>query len=274
MRSSISLLIILIIISLQLSSAKAQGGQTEWTVEPTITGQGAGQSAAYLDPEAAPTFQSFNISLQEPRCVMLRGKNIPFPEFESGIRSNELWIDVGGNWSQYGTSTLGEELQIVAYAPDGGTADLYAISYTNSRIKHSQRELLPGYYSISLPIAEAGRVMLLFMTGSQPSNALILDASSPPEAKAGSIDIEKFSPGYARINVTSDWLTAYDIYVDGVFRRNDGGDGTVDGKASLLIGGDSIHSVIIQRKEGPGWSQYRSEHTKVFKSGYTYTLKI
>jgi hypothetical protein len=117
-------------------------------------------------------------------------------------------------------------------------------------------------------------VIIVLTVEGQPSNALVLDVQSQKEAPKGPKDVGQFSPGFAQVTITSDSIRGYDVYLDGVFYSSDLADGTYDGTASFKVGGDSIHTITISRKGGPGIQAYWSEHTKSFQSGNIYLLKI
>jgi hypothetical protein len=51
-------------------------------------------------------------------------------------------------------------------------------------------------------------------------------------------------------------------------------DGSLDGIASLTIGGDKTHTITISQRDGQGGIINKNEHTKNFKRETAYTLLI
>lgn len=216
-----------------------------------------------------PDLVRFNISGQEPETLSLGGKDVPF--LRHSPESSELWIRNEGNWTQYTQAGQGQEIGIVAYTPTGGSADLYRIYYSKGLILHRGYELSPGYFQGSIKAAELGRTMLFFAVNNQPSNAVIIDVSPAAGNAGGPVNLEGLSSGEARVIVASDWLKGYDIYVDGVYRLNDWSDGLLDGSASFTVSGNKAHTITVSRG---GNKRYRTEHTRSFKSGVSYKLRI
>jgi hypothetical protein len=216
-----------------------------------------------------PDLVRFNISGQEPETLSLGGKDIPF--LRHSPESSELWIRKEENWTQYAQVGLGQKIEMVAYTPTGGAADLYRISYARGVILHRGYELSPGYYRGSIRAAELGRTMLFLAVDNQPSNAVMVDVSPAVGAAVGPVNVESLPTGDAKVTVASDWLNGYDIYVDGVYRLNDWSDGLLDGSASFTVSGEKAHTITVSRG---GNRHYRTEHTRNFKSGASYKLRI
>jgi hypothetical protein len=262
---------LLILLVLSIAGAKDSGPQ--WTWEPWSKGN-ASASGPRSSNLSLPDFAIFNLSGQEPQSVALGKTMMPFQEYVKHSRPAELWLKSGANWTQYHDAQSGDLLEIIAYSAFMGRADLYYVDYSNSSILHRSYDFGPGYHNASFKMDHVGRIMLLLTVDNQPSNALVIDVLPPVEAAEGPKDVGRFSPGFAWIAITSNWLKGYDVYLDGVFYSSDLADGSVDGNASFKVGADSIHSITVLRKGNLEESAYRSEHTKRFQSGYVYMLQI
>ena len=262
-----------LLILLVLSIAGAQDSSPQWTWEPWSNGN-VSESGSLSSDLSLPDFAVLNFSGQEPQSVALGKTMMPFQEYSKHSRSAELWLKSGANWIQYNDVQSSDLLEIIAYSPFMGRADLYYVDYSNSSILHRSYDFGPGYHNATFKTDHVGRTMLLLTVDNQPSNALVIDVLPPVEAAEGPKDVGRFSPGFAWIAITSNWLKGYDVYLDGVFYSSDLADGSVDGNASFKVGADSIHTITVLRKASLGQSAYRSEHAKRFQSGYVYMLQI
>ena len=198
---------------------------------------------------------------------------VQFRKYQSSVRSTELWLESGANWTQYSEIRQGQSLKLVAYTPSGGDGDLYLIDYSNSTILHKGCHLHPGYSDVTFRANKIGRVMIVLTVENQPSNALVTDVLPPIEEAKGPRDIEQFSPGYALVTITSDSIKGYDVYMDGVFYSSDIADGLLDGTANFRVGGDSIHTITISKGENFGSPEYSSEHTESIRAVATIHLR-
>lgn len=266
---------LLIIASLSLLClAAAEVDTARWTSEPWIRDSPSNQSQSVQNALPLPDLVFSNISGKEPSALVVGGKEIPFEEYASRNRSDELWTQKGGHWSQYASSSAGEPLTMIAYAPEGGTADVYRIDYSHNATYHRQYELMPGYSSGEIALKEPGRVIILMAVNDQPSNGLIIDVTPEEKPSPGPADLKNFYIGDARLTVTSNWLKGYDVYVDGVYRTSDQKDGQQDGNTTLGVSGGRTHTVTISKIGGIAGGPYKSEYVKKFDSKTAYTLKI
>lgn len=267
----VSVLLLLLLPAFGPAYAKDSGPQ--WTDSPWVKGDMSDSSHPSTNLSAL-VLSDFNISGREPSMVILGKTSVPFREYQSCVRSTELWLESGANWTKYLDVRQGQSLKLMAYTLPGGDGDLYLIDYANSTILHRGCHLHPGYSSVTLTADKIGRTMVVLMVENQPSNALVIDVLPQIEEAKGPRDIEQFSPGYALVTITSDSIKGYDVYLDGVFYSSDIADGVLDGTANFRVGGDSIHTITISKGARFGSPEYSSEHTKSFQSGYHYLLKI
>lgn len=114
------------------------------------------------------------------------GKEILYTQYQSAIsasRGNELWIVKNQDWSQYAIVPQGSGMQFVAFAPAGGQADYYEILQTDAQNITSKRvNFYTGYNGLNFLADRVGRHILLFVLNNQPSNAIIIDVISMPQA--------------------------------------------------------------------------------------------
>lgn len=266
---SIPILAISLLLLLALASA-AQAAEDKPGAENALSGAPAvAQNASDL-PDLGP----FNITGHEPAVVQLGEHEIPYKDYVTQARSSELWAQKNATWTRYLLANQGDKIDLVLYAPSEGNADLYSVSYAASKILHRSYHLSPGYYSLKLEAAEAGRTMMILAVNSQPGNALIIDVAPRPAGQAGPVEVTASLLGMAKVVIESDRVRGYDVFVDGVFFSSDAADGAVDGKASLDIAGDRIHTITVSQRDGQGNIINKREFTKEFKRNTAYTLRF
>jgi hypothetical protein len=221
-----------------------------------------------------PDLSPFNITTREPSAFQLGEREIPYSEYVAQARSSELWAQKNAIWTRYLLANQGDMLDLVMFTPAEGNADLYSISYVSSKIIHRSYHLSPGYYSLRPEAAEPGRTMMILAVNSQPGNALIIDVAPRPAEQAGPVKVTTSVLGKARVVIESDNVKGYDVFVDGVFFSSDAADGVVDGKASLDVAGDNIHTITVSQRDGQGNIINKREYTKEFKQNTSYTLRF
>ena len=232
-------------------------------------------SSAGLSASAMPDILPFNITGKEPKAFMLASSEVDYYDYISRNRSNELWVRSNITWTQYLQAYQGDRIELVAYTPTGGSADLYRIYYASGNVSHRGYNLLPGYYHMNISAFELGRTMLIFAVDNQPANAVMIDVLPPAaEAASGPVTVESVLPEKARIIIQSGKVKDYDVFVDGAFYSSDIGDGTSDGVASFTLNSKGMHTITISKRDSLNMTTYKSEHKREFKGGYTYRLNI
>jgi len=88
------------------------------------------------------------------------------------------------------------------------------------------------------------------------------------------LDVNSISMGDAFVTIKSQRIKGFDVFVDGVFYCNDNSDGSLDGIASLTIGGGKTHTITISQRDGMGGIINKNEHTKNFNRDTHYTLQM
>lgn len=269
MRATAALLLLLLwLAGPALGQAPVWTGEA-WSQEPWV------ENATEAAESAMPDLRPFNITGHEPSRLRLGSVQIPYSDYISRTRSSELWFVDNDTWSQYAAVSQGQLLELVAYSPTGGAADLYQISYAKSSIDHRNYQLQPGYYSLLLPATEPGRIFLILTAGDQPSNALVLDVAAPPaQPPDQAVDVRTVLPGKAKVTIISERTRGFDVFLDGVFYSSDLADGKLDGVASFVMYGGRTRTITISERDGNGNIVNKSEHRKDFLRDTAYTLRI
>lgn len=219
------------------------------------------------EPSSSGTaFEAYSVSGQEPSMLYFGGKSVSYSTYKSTYGwANALWIQGSTGWTQYAVCPMGAWLRLLAYNPSGGNTDFYEI-YPSGRVLHKSYWFPPGYSRMTFHADEVGRHILLFVSGNQPSNAVIVDVRSggwPPWPPGPSP-----SPSYSRVTIKSNWLRGYNVAVDGIHECNDVSDGSLDGMCTFTVSGNQYHNIKISNV---GFSK---TYYKYFKSGYHYTLTV
>jgi len=263
-------LILLIAISAQALPVANQS----WTEEPwTKATEGAQENRASTLSD--PIY--FNLCGNEPQFINLGERQLNYSDYLSNSTqaplSSELWIRKGAVWSRFSQVTVGEDVDLVVHTAREGSGDIYLVSYANSTIKHWNFKFLESYYRLKLRPEESGRHFMLLAQANEPGNALILDVlPRQSEQSFSPLDVNSILMGDAFVTIKSQRTKGYDVYVDGVFYASDMSDGSLDGIASLTIGGDKTHTITISQRDGQGGIINKNEHTKNFKRETAYTL--
>ena len=265
-----------IFMLLALSTLAMPEGSASWTEEPWTKATQVPQEKV-ASTLSDPIF--FNLSGNEPQSIRLGERQLNYSDYISNSTqaplSSELWIRKGAVWSRFSQVTVGEDVDLVVHTPQDGSGDIYLISYANSTIKHWNFKLLAGYHRLKLRPEESGRQFMLLAQANEPGNALILDVLPRQiEPSFSPLDVNSILMGDAFVTIKSQRTKGYDVYVDGVFYASDMSDGSLDGIASLTIGGDKTHTITISQRDGLGGIINKNEHTKNFKRETAYTLLI
>lgn len=221
-------------------------------------------------PDQASGIQSYNIKGQEPSSLLVGGQQQkaisysqmqPYAVFTGG---NTLWIQGQKSWTQYAKVPLGASMSLIAVTSDVGSANLYEI-YTDGQQVDTNNVYFSGYSIIPFTADTLGQHLLLFVINNQASNAVIIDVLPyyPTPVYPGPI-----MGGYAKVNIISDWLKGYKVYVDDIYQFTEGEGGVPDGQCSFAVSGNANHKLTIKM------GGYYYSQTKYFTSGREYTMKI
>lgn len=257
------------------------GGYPSWNEEPWTNSGGV--SLASSAPENRVTTLSdpiyFNLSGNEPQSIQLGERQMNYSDYLSAAACaplfSELWISKDAVWSRSSQVTAGEAVDLIVHTPRDGSGDIYLISYANSTTMHWNHKFLAGYYRLKLTPQESGRLFMLLAQASEPGNALILDVlARQSEPSFSPLDLNSISMGDAFVTIKSQKIRGYDVFVDGVFFCNDNSGGSLDGIATLKIGGGKTHTITISQRDGMGGIINKNEHTKNFNRDTHYTLQM
>ena len=266
-----------LMLLLALSVQAAPQGSAVWTEEPWM------DKAEEPPVEAKTTLSdpiTFRLNGSEPGNVIVGGVRYDYSDCFPGDccpglgkTSLQLWIQEDESWMQYQEVAAGESVEIIAHTPEDGSADLYLISYADSKIDHWSIKSLSSYYHrLRLVPEETGRFFLILSQGSRPSSALILDVlPRPPDAAAASLDVEAVRIGEALITVRSERMRGFDVQVNGVFFSSDESDGSLDGAASFTVGAGKTQTITVFQRKGRDIIN-KSEHARSFQRDRAYTL--
>lgn len=274
---ALPLLAAALMLLLALSVQAAPQGSAVWTDEPWM------DKAEEPPAEAKTTLSdpiTFRLNGSEPGNVIVGGVRYNYSDCFPGDccpglgkSSLQLWIQEDESWMQYQEVAAGESVEIIAHTPEDGSADLYLISYADSKIDHWSIKSLSSYYHrLRLVPEETGRFFLILSQGSRPSSALILDVlPRPPDAAAASLDVEAVRIGEALIAVRSERMRGFDVQVNGVFFGSDESDGSLDGAASFTVGAGKTQTITVFQRKGRDIIN-KSEHARSFQRDRAYTL--
>ena len=266
-----------LMLLLALSVQAAPQGSAVWTEEPWM------DKAEEPPVEAKTTLSdpiTFRLNGSEPGNVIVGGVRYDYSDCFPGDccpglgkTSLQLWIQEDESWMQYQQIAAGESVELIAHTPEDGSADLYLISYADSKIDHWSIKSLSSYYHrLRLVPEETGRFFLILSQGSRPSSALILDVlPRPPDAAAASLDVEAVRIGEALITVRSERMRGFDVQVNGVFFSSDESDGSLDGAASFTVGAGKTQTITVFQRKGRDIIN-KSEHARSFQRDRAYTL--
>ena len=266
-----------LMLLLALSVQAAPQGSAVWTEEPWM------DKAEEPPVEAKTTLSdpiTFRLNGSEPGNVIVGGVRYDYSDCFPGDccpglgkTSLQLWIQEDESWIQYQQIAAGESVELIAHTPEDGSADLYLISYADSKIDHWSIKSLSSYYHrLRLVPEETGRFFLILSQGSRPSSALILDVlPRPPDAAAASLDVEDVRLGKALITVRSERMRGFDVQVNGVFFSSDESDGSLDGTASFTVGAGKTQTITVFQRKGRDIIN-KSEHARSFQRDRAYTL--
>lgn len=257
-----------------------QTGQTSLQpAQPQQTSQQTPQYSQYYSmSQPGPSGQAegtsqFNIAGQQPSTLLVGGqqqKAVPYSQYQTYATltgGNALWIQGTSSWTQYAQVPQGAYLSLIATTPSSGYGYLYEI-YPSGRLDRNYYYFYAPYTRITFYADTVGQHILLFSLNNQVSNGVIVDVTGYMPGPAPVPSPTPGPTGRARINIISDTITGYDVYVDDVYQFTEGQGGIPDGYSSFTVTGNRDHKITI-RKGGYSYSQ-----TRYFADGGVYTLRI
>ncbi|HSD58483.1 MAG TPA: plastocyanin/azurin family copper-binding protein [Methanotrichaceae archaeon] len=222
-----------------------------------------------IEPQpAAPeqlVVEEYEVSGREPEQVYFGGPEqqaVSYTEYEAlaaTAEPNALWIQGRDAWVRYVQVPRGSRLTLLALTQTSGPGTFYQV-FPSGRLDQNSFFLYP-FSAIDFYADNVGQHLIFFVKDNVPSNVVI-------------IDVQPFAPpaiplyGRSKINIISDSLTGYEVYVDDVYQFTEGAGGIPDGRSSFTVPGNMVHKITIRS----GGLTYTS--TRYFASGQTYNINL
>jgi plastocyanin len=222
-----------------------------------------------IEPQpAAPeqlVVEEYEVTGREPEQVYFGGPQqqaVSYSEYEAlatTAEPNALWIQGRDAWVRYVQVPRGSRLTLLALTQTSGPGTFYQI-FPSGRLDRNSFFLYP-FSAVDFYADNVGQHLIFFVKDNVPSNVVV-------------IDVQPFAPpavplyGRSRVNIISDFLTGYDVYVDDVYQFTEGAGGIPDGRSSFTVPGNRIHKITI-RSDGLTYSSSR-----YFTSGQTYNINL
>ena len=246
----------------------------------------------------------FEISHKEPAKIYFgSGQELEYSKYISTTtsRNNELWIQGSSkgaiDWSSFVVCPQGSWLQLVAYAPAGGSAGFYDIIQNDTQsVSFKVYQFYPGYNTMNFAADQVGRHILLFIVNNQPSNVVIVDVfapmalstppslSMPPSEGPMQQNIQTQSStvlqqhtlvsnapapvptsGDTPVTIKSNGMRGYDVYVDGAYigKKTSG-----VGSFSFNVVGNMYHDIRVYD------GQFNYPKSIYFQRGVTKIINV
>jgi plastocyanin len=222
-----------------------------------------------IEPQpAAPeqlVVEEYEVSGREPEQVYFGGPEqqaVSYTEYEAlaaTAEPNALWIQGRDAWVRYVQVPRGSRLTLLALTQTSGPGTFYQV-FPSGRLDQNSFFLYP-FSAIDFYADNVGQHLIFFVKDNVPSNVVI-------------IDVQPFAPpaiplyGRSKINIISDSLTGYEVYVDDVYQFTEGAGSIPDGRSSFTVPGNMVHKITIRS----GGLTYTS--TRYFASGQTYNINL
>ncbi len=209
--------------------------------------------------------EEYEVSGREPEEVYFGGpqqRAVSYSEYEAlaaTAEPNALWIQGTDAWVRYVQVPRGSRLTLLALTQTSGLGTFYQI-FPSGRLDRNSFFLYP-FSAVDFYADNVGQHFIFFVKDNVPSNVV-------------TIDVQPFAPpsvplfGRARININSDLLTGYEVYVDDVYQFTEGAGGIPDGRSSFTVPGNMVHKITIRS----GGLTYTS--TRYFARGQTYNINL
>ncbi len=209
--------------------------------------------------------EEYAVSGMEPQEVYFGGpeqRPVSYSEYEAlatTAEPNALWIRGSDSWVRYVQVPRGSRVTLLAQTQTPGSGTFYQI-FPGGGLDRSGFYLYP-FSAVDFYADDIGQHIIFFVKDNVLSNGVIIDVQPfipPPEPLFGR----------SRINIISDFLVGYEVYVDDVYQFTEGAGGIPDGRSSLTVPGNMVHKITIRS----GGLTYSS--SRFFASGQTYTINV
>jgi hypothetical protein len=172
---------------------------------------------------------------------------------------NSLWIAGSDAWVRYVQVPRGSRVTLLASTQNSGPGTFYQI-FPGGGLDQNGFYLYP-FSTVDFYAGDIGQHLIFFVKDNIPSNVVIIDVQPfvPPQEPLF---------GRSRVNIVSDFLTGYEVYVDDVYQFTEGAGSIPDGKSSFTVPGNMVHKITVRR----GGLTYTS--SGFFAGGQTYTINL
>jgi hypothetical protein len=170
---------------------------------------------------------------------------------------NSLWIQGSTSWTQYAKVPQESILSLLAISSTGGDGYLYEI-YPDGQLSKNNFYFYPGNSQISFYADSIGQHILLFVIGSQMSNAIVIDVTDYypwyeqliPTYQPNQILPPTPTPsppsGDTPVTIVSQGMQGYQVFLDGAYIGTEGTGGDPrDGKFSFRAVGNRNHEIRV-----------------------------
>ena len=180
-----------------------------------------------------------------------------YQDYATYTGGNSLWVQGSSSWTQYAKVPQGSGLSLLAISPTGGDGYLYEI-YPDGRLSKNNFYFFPSNSQIDFYADTIGQHIMLFVIGSQVSNAIVIDVSNynpsyqqpvptylptqilPPTLTPSS------TSGDTPVAIVSQGMQGYQVFLDGIYIGTEGtGGDPLDGKFSFSVVGNQNHDIRV-----------------------------
>lgn len=202
---------------------------------------------------------------------------VPYTQYQSYATyagGNSLWIQGSSSWTQYAQVPKGSSLTLLAASPTGGNGYLYEIAPDGRQSKNGFY-FYPGNSQIGFYADAIGQHILLFVIGSQVSNAIVIDvtayypASQQPVYSYPPVQVPPPAAGDTPVTIVSQGMRGYQVYLDGNYIGTEGtGSDPRDGRFSFKVAGNQNHDIRVYD------GQFNYPRTIYFVRGVTKMIYV
>jgi len=204
-------------------------------------------------------------------------QSIPYSQYQSyatNAGGNSFWIQGSTSWTQYAQVPQGSSLSLLATSSTGGNGYLYEIA-PDGRLSRNSFYFYPGSSQIGFYADTVGQYVLLFVIGSQVSNAVVVDVTSyypaiqQPVYAYPSTQVLPPTSGDTPVTIVSKGMRGYQVYLDGKYMGTEGtGGDPLDGRFSFKVVGNQNHDIRVYD------GQFNYPKTIYFARGVTKMIYV
>lgn len=181
-------------------------------------------------------------------------QSVPFSQYQSyatNTGGNSFWIQGSTSWTQYAQVPQGSSLSLLATSSTGGNGYLYEIA-PDGRLSRNNFYFYPGNSQIGFYADTIGQYVLLYVIGSQVSNAIVVDVTNyyptiqQPVYTYPPTQVLPPTSGDTPVTIVSQGMRGYQVYLDGKYIGTEGtGGDPLDGRFSFKVVGNQNHDIRV-----------------------------